>query len=56
MCATEQQVPAGHLSSGLVSQAAISCDLCPKFPPALRGVLEVKSLALGRHLVHCLSL
>ena len=22
-------------------------DLCPKFPPALRGVLGVKSLALG---------
>ena len=31
-------------------------DLRPKFPPALRGVLGVKSLALGRHLVHCLSL
>ena len=31
-------------------------DLCPKFPPALRGVLGVKSLALGRHLVHRLSL
>ena len=33
-----------------------TCDLCPKFPPALRGVLGVKSLALGRHLVHRLSL
>lgn len=31
-------------------------DLSPKSPPALRGVLGVKSLALGRHLVHCLSL
>ncbi len=31
-------------------------DLCPKFPPALRGVLEVKSLALGSHLAHCLAL
>ena len=31
-------------------------DLCPKFPPALRGVLGVKSLALGRHFVHRLSL
>lgn len=31
-------------------------DLSPKFPPALRGVLGVKSLALGRHLVHRLSM
>ena len=31
-------------------------DLIPKFPPALRGVLGVKYLALGRHLVHCLFL
>jgi hypothetical protein len=31
-------------------------DLRPKFPPALYGVLGVKSLALGRHLVHRLSL
>lgn len=31
-------------------------DLRPKFPPALRGVLGFKSLALSRHLVHCLSL
>ena len=31
-------------------------DLSPKFPPALRGVFGVKSLALGRHLVHRLSL
>ena len=30
-------------------------DLCPKFPPALHGVLEFKSLALGSHFVHCLS-
>ena len=39
-------------------QAFTGCqfDLCPKFPPALRGVLRVKSLALGRHLVHRLSL
>ena len=33
-----------------------SSDLSPKFPPALGGVLGVKSLALSRHLVHCLSL
>jgi transitional endoplasmic reticulum ATPase len=31
-------------------------DLSTKFPPALRGVLGIKSLALGRHLVHRLSL
>jgi hypothetical protein len=31
-------------------------DLSPKFPPALRGVLGIKSLALGRHLVHRFSL
>jgi hypothetical protein len=35
---------------------AVDCDLSPKFPPALYGVLGVKSLALGRHLVHRLSL
>ncbi|MFT6912690.1 MAG: hypothetical protein ACJAQW_001292, partial [Paracoccaceae bacterium] len=35
---------------------ALNSDLSPKFPPALRGVLGVKSLALGRHLVHRLSL
>jgi len=34
----------------------IVVDLSPKFPPALGGVLGVKSLALSRHLVHCLSL
>ena len=34
----------------------IAPDLSPKFPPALCGVLGAKSLALGRHLVHCLSL
>ena len=34
----------------------VTSDRCPKFPPALRGVLGVKSLALGRHLVHRLSL
>ena len=31
-------------------------NLRPKFPPALRGVLGVKSLALGCHFVHRLSL
>ena len=31
-------------------------DLSPKFPPVLRGVLGIKSLALGRHLDHRLSL
>ena len=30
--------------------------LRPKFPPALRGVLEVKSLSLSGHFVDCLSL
>ena len=31
-------------------------DLRAKFPPALRGVLGVKSLALGGHFVYVLSL
>ncbi|WP_439150162.1 hypothetical protein [Sulfitobacter sp.] len=31
-------------------------DLSPKFPPALRGVLGVKSVTLGGHFVHRLSL
>jgi len=31
-------------------------DLSPKFPPALRGVLGVKSLSLSGHFVHHLSL
>ena len=31
-------------------------DLSPKFPPALRRVLRVNSLALRRYLVHRLSL
>ena len=39
-----------------IHKICISCDLRPKFPPALHGVLGVKSLALGSHLVHCLSL
>ena len=30
--------------------------LSPKFPPALRGVLGVKSVTLGGHFVHRLSL
>ena len=34
----------------------IADDLSPKFPPAWRGDLGVKSLALGSHLVHRLSL
>jgi len=38
------------------SMEHVRTDLSPKFPPALSGVLGVKSLALGRHLVHCLSL
>ncbi len=52
--------------SGLISQSGqlgfgSDCwfnhiDLSPKFPPALRGVLGVKSLALGGHLVHGHSL
>ncbi|MBB3994988.1 hypothetical protein GGR95_002638 [Sulfitobacter undariae] len=40
----------------LIEQHLPTSDLCPKFHPALRGVLGVKSLALGRHLVHRLSL
>ena len=31
-------------------------DLGPKFPPALRGVVGFKSVTLGGHLVHHLSL
>ena len=31
-------------------------DLSPKFPPAFGRVLGVKSLALGGHFVHVLSL
>ena len=31
-------------------------DLSPKFPPALRGVLGVESVALGGHFFHRLSL
>ena len=34
----------------------VGYGLRPKFPPALHGVLGVKSLALGSHLVHRLSL
>ena len=36
--------------------ALMEGDLSPKSPPALRGVLGVKSLALCSHLVHRLSL
>ena len=39
-----------------IEELEVEIDLSPKFPPALRGVLGVKSLALGRHLVHRLSL
>jgi hypothetical protein len=38
--------------SVLLGLAWLDVDLSPKSPPALRGVLWVKSLALGRHLVH----
>jgi len=31
-------------------------DLSPKFPPSLHGVLGVKSVTLGGHFVHVLSL
>ena len=41
---------------GYLGYIFLGSDLSPKSPPALRGVLGVKSLALGRHLVHCLSL
>jgi hypothetical protein len=39
-----------------LSHEQLDTDLSPKSPPAFRGVLGVKSLALGRHLVHRLSL
>jgi len=39
-----------------VSEMLWESDLCPKFPPALRGVLGVKSVTLGGHFVHRLSL
>ena len=35
---------------------ATDADLSPKFPPALHGVLGVKSVTLGGHFVHVLSL
>ncbi len=41
---------------GVKPYFVVDNDLCPKFPPAWRGALGVKSLALGSHLVHCLSL
>ena len=46
-----QDVLAEHLMPALEE-----FDLSPKFPPVLRGVLGVKSLAFGHHLVHRLSL
>lgn len=48
----EELSPADPSRAALV----VGIDLCPKFPPALHGVLGVKSLALGRHLVHRLSM
>ena len=39
------------VTSGKLWIEAFGLDLSPKFPPALRGVLGVKSLALGGHLV-----
>jgi SpoVK/Ycf46/Vps4 family AAA+-type ATPase len=39
-----------------LSLPSVDIDLSPKFPPALHGVLGVKSLALGCHLVHRFSL
>jgi hypothetical protein len=35
---------------------ALHDDLSPKFPPSLHGVLGVKSVTLGGHFVHVLSL
>lgn len=35
---------------------AKDADLSPKFPPSLHGVLGVKSVTLGGHFVHVLSL
>ena len=39
-----------------LSLSFIRCDLSPKSPPALRGVLGVKSLTSSGHLVHDPSL
>ena len=50
------QIPAHRAMSAVTGAAITRPDLSPKSPPALRGVLGVKSLALGRHLVHRLSL
>ena len=46
----------GGGNSVKLNRGTCRTDLSPKFPPALRGVLGVKSLALGCHLVHRLSL
>ncbi len=40
----------------LAKELCIESDLSPKFPPAFGRVLGVKSLALGGHFVHVLSL
>ena len=50
------KVVAVHGVSVALACRTFQIDLSPKFPPVLRGVLGVKSLALRRHLVHCLSL
>ena len=47
--AAEQGYAKAQFNSGNI-------DLSPKFPPALRGVLGVKSLSLSGHFVHHLSL
>ena len=39
-----------------VLAASIGVDLRPKFPPALCGVLGIKSLSLSGYFVHRLSL
>jgi hypothetical protein len=45
-----------HATRGTIEMAYGGVDLGPKLPAALRGIFGVKSLALCRHLVHCLSL
>jgi hypothetical protein len=48
--------PIGSAFSLAGSGIRIRFDLRPKFPPALRGDLGVKSVTLGGHFVHHFSL
>lgn len=60
----EDHVPQDHLLRSIdrfVDLSGIRAhlsdfDLSPKFPPSLHGVLGVKSVTLGGHFVHVLSL